>query len=263
MKREIGEISAIKIRANLNTRVLGSRINVYETIDSTSTYLKVNECQNGEVVVSTHQSAGRGRRGREFISSENKGIYFSFALSYNGDLSKISNITICVAVAVVRALKNICDIDVDVKWVNDIFLNNKKLAGILTELVPMNQQKNLNKLIIGVGINTKEVDEELMDIATSIKEVSSCTNFENDLISEILNIFEYLFYEEFQSNFEKILSEYKSKLFFLGREVRVLGLQSYDAIALDVDARGELIVEDIAGNRKQLDSGEISIKVKK
>ncbi len=91
------EITEIGIRRNLRTKLLGSEIKVFKTIDSTSTFLKENICENGELVVSSHQTKGRGRRGREFVSSENRGIYFSFVLNTDAEASKISNVTICVA----------------------------------------------------------------------------------------------------------------------------------------------------------------------
>lgn len=253
-------ISQIGIRKNLKTKVLGSEIKIFETIKSTNSYAKENNCKNGEVIVALYQSQGRGRKGREFVSNKDDGIYLTFVLNSGLDfelgIDKISMITINVAVAVTRALKKVCNIDVGVKWVNDIFFNNKKLCGILTEATFSLEDQKVDKLIVGIGINTGEVSEDIKNIATSINEISKCKNYKNDLISEILNSFEEIFLNNLN-----LLEEYKKKLFFMNQKVRVIGQSTYEAIAVDLNERGELIVRDENNNLITLNSGEISIKV--
>ncbi len=249
------------IRKNLKTKVLGKKIEIFKTIDSTNTYLKKGSFINGAVVVANHQSKGRGRRGRVFISNENKGIYMSFILNHSIDIEKISLITISVAVAVSRALKKICNVDVDLKWINDIFYNKKKLGGILTEGVISIEENKLTKLIIGIGLNTNIVSEEIENIAISIEDIIKNKNYKNDLISEILNSFEEIFFNNLlEDNMEEILGEYKKKLFVIGQKVDVIGSEIYEAKVLDINKKGELIVEDKKGNINILNSGEISIK---
>ncbi len=265
-------ISARSIRANLKTNILGSEIKVFETINSTSTYLKENICENGEVVVALHQSSGRGRKGRSFLSNSNKGIYFSFVLNSNIDFEKLSLVTIWVAVAVARSLKSVYNIDVNIKWVNDVFYNNKKLGGILTESVLLSKQQKVDKLIIGIGLNTEKVADEISEIATSIQEITENSKIQdtqniqlrNNLISEILNNFEeiYLNCTEIDvSGNPNIINEYKNRLFFLNKEVQVIGQEVYTAKALDINEKGELVVENSKGELITLNSGEISIKV--
>ncbi len=267
------EISAQNIKDNLRTKILGSEIKVFETISSTSTYLKENTCENGEVIVALHQSAGRGRKGRSFLSNSNKGIYFSFILNANINFDKLPLITIWVAVAVARSLKSVYNIEVSIKWVNDLFFNNKKLGGILTESVLLSKQQKVEKLIIGIGLNTEKVADEISDIATSIEEITKNSNqdntqLKNNLISEILNNFEeiYLSCLESSKSEEKIkslITEYKSKLFFLNKEITVVGQEVFTAKAVDLNEKGELIVENSKGELITLNSGEISIKVTK
>ncbi len=260
------EISAQNIKCNLRTKVLGSEIKVFDTINSTSTYLKENTCQNGEVVVALHQSAGRGRKGRSFLS-ENKGIYFSFVLNTGIELEKLSLVTIWVAVAVARSLKSVYNIEASVKWVNDIFYNNKKLGGILTETVLLSKQQSVDKLVIGIGLNTEKVDDEISQIATSLADIienntKQINHLRSNLISEILNNFEEIYLSCTQVNQStSILNEYKSKLFFLNKEVTVIGQEVFTAKAVDLNEKGELIVENSKGELVVLNSGEISIKI--
>lgn len=256
-----GIISEVEIKNNLKTKILGNKIKIFETINSTNTYLKENECSNGEVVIALQQTAGKGRRNKAFISNENQGIYFSFILKANTSIEQMSSTTICVAVAVTRALKKVCKFDADVKWVNDIFYMNKKLGGILTEVVLTEQNKDVEKLIIGIGLNTGEIPSELTDIAISLKEVVSSSNYKNELISEILNCFEEIYFDKFNNEFAEILNEYKERLFFLNKEIEVIGKENYNAIALGLTTNGELIVSDEDNNIRILNSGEISVKI--
>ncbi len=273
---KVFEISPQSIKENLRTKVLGNEVKVFETINSTSTYLKENTCQNGEVVVALHQSEGRGRKGRSFVSNSNKGIYFSFIFNSNIEFDKLSLVTIWVSVAVTRSLKTVYNIDASIKWVNDIFYKNKKLGGILTETILLSKQQCADKLIIGVGLNTEKVSDEIKDIATSIENVleDNLENYlknkdiienrkqlRNNLISEILNNFEEIYLSCLDNPNPSILNEYKNNLFFLNKEITVLGQESFTAKAIDLNEKGELIVENSEGELLTLNSGEISIKI--
>ncbi len=250
------------IRKNLKTKFLGNKIQVFKTINSTNTYLKETEFESGTVIIANHQSKGKGRRGKTFVSNKDKGIYLSFIIDKTLDIEKVSIVTICVAVSVARALKKVCSIDVDLKWVNDIFYKNKKLGGILTEGILSIEDKNLTKLIVGIGLNTNAVTKDIEDIAISLEDIIKGKNYKNTLISEILNSFEEIFYKNLlEDNMEEILKEYKEKLFFIGSKIKVMAFDSYEAKALDINNKGELIVECDNGDLKVLSSGEISIKV--
>ncbi len=250
-----------EIKKYLNTKILGRNIKIFETINSTSTYLKENESEDGDVVIALHQSAGRGRKGREFISEKKQGIYFSFLLDSNIEIDKLSKVTICVAVAVTRAIKEVCGIDTDIKWVNDIFYNNKKLGGILTEATLINIEKKAEKLIIGVGLNTGKIPKEISNIGISFDEIMDYKNYENRLISEILNYFEKIYFDYFEEKFSEIIYEYKQRLFIMNKLVDVVGSSSYLAKVIDLNEKGELVILDENNNKLTLNSGEISVRV--
>ncbi len=263
LKNDNDLINEALIREKLKTKILGKEIKIFKTIDSTNTYLKENTFESGTVAVSNHQSKGKGRRGKQFISSENKGIYLSFIIDANIDINKISLVTICVGVAVVRALKEVCGFDASLKWINDIFYNRKKLGGILTEATLLLEEQKVDKLIIGIGLNTNSVDEEIKEIATAISDIVKCENYKNELIAEILNNFEQIYFNNLIEHLmEDVLKEYKEKLFFLNEEINVVGKETFTAIAYDINSKGELLIKDEKGNTQCLNSGEISIKFK-
>lgn len=137
-----------------------------DTVDSTNDYL-TREVESGilkkdKILISKHQTNGHGLNGKTFISDSNVGIYFTLLHFYN-DESEIKFITQKAAVAVYMFFKNIFDIELQIKWVNDLYYNNKKICGILC--------RNLikyNAVIIGIGIDlfeNKNINEEIKDIA--------------------------------------------------------------------------------------------------
>ncbi|MBQ8318377.1 MAG: biotin--[Lachnospiraceae bacterium] len=126
----------------------------YDTIDSTNNKAKElakRGSVHGSLVVAKSQTAGRGRMGRSFSSADNQGLYFSLMLRPNVSMNHLSSITLVTALAVSTALDTICNINTTIKWPNDVYINNKKAVGILTEAGP-------DYVVIGIGINvnTKE-----------------------------------------------------------------------------------------------------------
>ena len=119
----------------------------YKTIDSTNTALKtMTDATHGTILCSSVQTAGRGRLGRSFHSEEG-GLYLSLLLKRQEPLDQLLHLTPMVAVAVRRAIKDVCSLDADIKWINDLQIQGKKICGILTEVAPQ------GGIIIGIGIN--------------------------------------------------------------------------------------------------------------
>ncbi len=237
-------------------------IDVFESIDSTNTYLKgLNEVGNMSVVASEEQAAGRGRRGKDFVSKKGMGAYFTFYMQERIDTKDIGFITICVAVAVRRCLFEVYGVETDVKWLNDIYFNNKKLCGILTEATISAEELCVTELFIGVGINTLPI-KEISEYATSIKEISGVHVNRNELIGQILNYFKDVF-DEFLNEGKKeiILEEYISYQFILGRDVDVeIDGIYYPASVVGINDKAELVVI-IDGEERNLNSGTVSLRI--
>ena len=257
------------------------KITVFKTIDSTNSEAKrrLSCAENsaaedpaalhGTVLIAEEQSGGRGRSGKSFFSPAGSGIYLS--LIYVPDIlehksaaeaaksADTSLMTAFAAVCVCRSL-NALGIDGRIKWVNDVFVNGKKACGILTE--GFMRGKKIGALVAGVGINVckgqTDFPDELRDIAGYITEDSDADR--NALAASVVsNIF-----DAFSGKTEKraLMDEYKNRSFILGKRIRVISPQGmYEAIAREITDDAHLIVEDSAGKRHELLSGEVSLRV--
>lgn len=241
-----------------------SDVKIFSELDSTNRYLKElarEGAKEGIVIIANQQSAGRGRLGRSFFSPAGSGIYMSILLRPEVDLQKSVRITSMAAVAVARAIEKVSGIEAKIKWVNDIFLNGKKVCGILTESGINTVTGTLDYAVLGIGINVGKIEfpEELKNIATSVCNECKYTVTRNELIVEILKELEY-WYPSLQDG--SFLKESRERSLLLGKEILVVGTgeSGYQAKALDLDDMGHLWIEK-AGKKELLHSGEVSIKI--
>ena len=205
--------------------------------------------------LSTGQTMGRGRFQRPYYSPEQGGIYMSLHLKPNLSYLDLPAYTLLTAAAIYKAVKNLCLIDLDIKWVNDLYLNQKKIAGILTEAITSIETGLVTDVIIGVGINFSIADfpKNLQGKAGSLFSQSSPIT-RNELIAEIWKEF-------FNSPEEELIYLYKQRSLVLGKEVRFEQNQtSYQGLAKDISDSGQLLVQLTDGKERWLNSGEISLK---
>ena len=258
-------LSAQLIEAKLSTDFIGRQLKILPSVHSTNQYLKELDnslIENGFVVIANEQMKGRGRRGREFVSARDEGIYLSILLKFNGHRQDIRLLTICTAVAVSKAIEKISDLNAQIKWVNDIYCNGKKICGILTEAVLSGELQELDTVIIGIGINTGNVPFEIKEFATSIRAENGMRGIRNLLIAELLNQFEacLLDYTE-NDKANEIIDYYESKLFIKGQSVIIANNErEYNALVLGIDSSGSLIVENEQGQTEHITTGEIKLK---
>lgn len=200
------------------------------------------------------QKAARGRFSRQFFAPEAGGIYMSLHLHPELPFKQLPSYTLMAATSVVKAISRLTGIETDIKWVNDIYLDGKKVTGILTEAVSSIETGLITDVIIGMGINFHVTDfpEELQSKAASIfSEKPTITR--NQLISEIWNIF-------FNIPKEDLIKVYKEKSLVLDRQVTFVENDiTYKGIATDISDTGQLIVQLEDGQEKVLNSGEISL----
>jgi len=252
------------IRENLMTNFIGQNIVLLPTVHSTNQYLKemdTADTPNGYVVIANEQTGGRGRRSRTFLSPKSEGVYLSILLKLDGRQNDIRLLTICTAVAVSKAVEKACGLRADIKWVNDIFCNGKKICGILTEAILSGELQELSTVIVGIGINTGNVPLEISGIATSIQEATGIRGIRNRLIAEVLNQFEavYLNYME-RGRKQDVISYYQSRLFIVDKQVLVAGAKhNYVATVTGIDDTGALIVKDNSGAVQHITTGEIKL----
>lgn len=234
----------------------------FNSIDSTNKYAKnnISSLENKTIIIANSQDNGKGRKNRDFYSPKNDGIYMTliFKDDFNESIIKMTALT---SLAIVKAIKTLYDIDLSIKWINDIFYNRKKLCGILCEAtVEMNTRK-FDSILIGIGINVynSDIPEELKDIITSLKLIKDIEYDKNiivlQIIDEILNIMSNV-------NDSTLLEQYKASSIVINEEVIVSQANNeYVAKVSNINDEYNLIVE--SNNKKiLLNSGEISLKLK-
>ena len=235
-----------------------SVVRIFDEVDSTSSearrYALCGECKNA-LFISDRQSGGRGRMGRSFYSPSDTGIYLSLLLPAPSQAYDLLSVTSAAAVAVRRAILSVTGVSTGIKWVNDLYLNGKKVCGILCET--LSEQK---AMIIGVGINLypSPLPAEISDIAGAILDTENVTGLREALAAKVA---EELLIITSQKDNDKLWREYKENSIVLGREIRYIqnGV-SYSGIATDIDSYGRLFVTDPEGNTQILSSGEISVR---
>lgn len=217
---------------------------------------------HGSLVVTEYQSGGKGRRGRVWTAEKGSTVAMSLILKPDFSPSKASRLTLLMALAVAEVIHHITDLDVKIKWPNDIIVNGKKVCGILTEMSA--EPDYINYVIIGVGINVNntEFPDEIKETATSLLNEKGDRVGRTDLIVGIMDFFEYYYnvYEENQ-DIADFVDLYESYLVNKDKEVRVLDPKGeYKGIAQGINDNGELIVQKEDGSFVRVDSGEVSVR---
>ena len=235
---------------------------LYDMTDSTNTrareYAACGFDGAARVFIAEGQYAGRGRRGKTFDSERGAGLYISFLLKPKGAMGDITAITAEAAVKVCRAVESVCDVSLGIKWVNDIFVNGKKLAGILTEGEFDSERGELSYIVCGIGINLKNRNfpEEISKIATSVEEAAGAMPDINLLAARIIS--EFLA----ESSSVDYMNEYRARSTVVGRrvEVRRLSGEIFFATADSITDTGALTVIREDGAREELISAEVSLR---
>ncbi len=245
------------------------RIQYFERVDSTNTFAK-KILMEGEsypdIIIANEQEQGRGRLGREFYSPKGTGIYCSFILD---PFIKIENsilVTVAASVAVSRAIEKVTKKDTRIKWINDIYIDDKKVCGILTEAVTDFETGIIGKIILGIGINfntpSESFPDEITDRASSVFMDDTFGVTRNQLIAQLI-----IEIDECMNDIEndEIIRYYRNKSLVLGKmlEITYFGQEKpIQGKAVDIDRNGFLIIETKNG-LLTLNSGEVSIRQNK
>jgi len=226
-------------------------IQIFDEIDSTNSE-SLRQIQSGHtenrVVVASSQSAGRGRRGRQWLSPKNAGIYLSMTRRYALEASALQGLSLVTALSVLEAVEDLGARKLGLKWPNDVLFEKKKLAGILLEL----QQKDDSRLVVfGIGVNIKlpaesigSIDRPVTDLATLMQETPSPVV----LLAEILNhlcrnlaIYESDGFSSFEERWNYLDSYRLSEIEIVNGESRFIGK------SLGVNSEGSLLLQTEQG----------------
>ncbi|MEG0918742.1 MAG: biotin--[acetyl-CoA-carboxylase] ligase [Anaerovoracaceae bacterium] len=253
-------------RSSLEAALVDLPLQVYESVGSTNTVassMALEGCENFTTVVANEQTKGKGRLGRSFYSPAQTGIYLSIVIKPNFNLSKALLITTAASVAVASAINEVSGADAKIKWVNDIFVNGKKVAGILTEALSDFESGSISNIILGIGINCHETNfpKELKEMAGSVGGGFDRNQLAAMVIRNVIEKIQNL-------NPENFIPEYKKRSLVLGQEIIVyksgIKEEAYGvpATAIDITNQGGLKVQYKNGETHTLSTGEISISLK-
>ena len=242
-------------------------VHVFDEVTSTNTLLKEMGRQGaavGTVLVADRQTGGRGRLGRTFLSPSGVGVYLSALIRPDCEPQELMHLTCATAVAMCDAVEQAFGFRPGIKWTNDLVVENRKLGGILTELILAPGTNRVAGAVIGVGINCGQLagdfDPAIREMATSARMVLGREADRNVLIAEMVRALEQMD-RDLLSSPAAMLERYKADCITLGQAVSILrGDDVRHATALDIDAEGGLIVRYDSGEIGTVTSGEVSVR---
>ncbi|MBO5270351.1 MAG: biotin--[acetyl-CoA-carboxylase] ligase [Clostridia bacterium] len=237
---------------------------VYPVLPSTNATVRALACDGaptGTVIFAEQQTAGRGRMGRAFFSPPGSGIYMTVLLRPQLSPADASMITTFAAVATARAIERATGIAVSIKWVNDLWIGERKVCGILAESALDETGRRFSYVALGIGINVKETafPPELCEIATSLEHECGASVDRVRLAGYLLEALSPLLDGEIPASH---MDEYRRRSLILGREITVIsGENRFPAVARRIEDDGNLIVQTADGREVRVVAGEVSLKV--
>ena len=252
------------ISKEIHTKWAGKTVHFAKETDSTNEWCKrlsKEGAEHGMLAVAEFQSAGKGRLGRRWTAPEGSSIMMSILLRPDFEPQHASMLTLVMGLSVAQAVKEL-DIEVSIKWPNDVVVSRKKICGILTEMGLENGK--IREVVIGDGINVnlEGFPDELKDKATSLYLETGKKYDRNCLIGLIM--------EKFERNYEKftetcdlspLIDDYNIMLANRNQPVRILDkINPYEGIAIGIDREGELLVRVADGEIRKVCSGEVSVR---
>lgn len=273
MNKEIffDELKHISSLANL---IHEDSVFFFEETESTNTFLlnyasSKKENSSWSFAVSESQTKGRGRLQRKFYSPSGSGLYFSFCIEPLEGVKNPADYTVASCVAICRAIENFfgSEKNCKIKWVNDIYIESKKVCGILTEGIIDYEKQKVRSAVVGIGINifnSTDVPEEFKDRIGAIENSSIRQDeeflrekFLASIFKELLDIFEKR---------ENVIDEYKKRSNLFGKKLTVTSViednsTSYQATAVDITDDAGLVVELADGTKKILHTGEVTLSL--
>lgn len=275
-----------ELESRMDTRWAGKPVCFYEELGSTNLQAKLdaeNGAKEGTLIVADMQTAGRGRRGRSWSSPPGTNVYFTLILKPDFSVELASMVTLVMGLAVAEGIRETCGLEARIKWPNDIVVNGRKICGILTEMEMGLETKEIQYLVIGVGINVNNgftgmqetgdwkqareaaFPEELQGKATSLfleMEKRETKMLRAPLVQYVMEAFEKNYGLFLRSLDLSLLREsYNGYLVNRDAVVKVLDPQGeYTGIAREIDDAGDLLVETEDGTLKKVYSGEVSVR---
>ena len=235
-----------------------SQIIYLDTVDSTNNYAKKNSFEHGTLIVAGEQTAGRGRSGHNFESPAGTGLYMSLVLKPKIEIEKFQMITVADAVAVCLAVEDLypdAKENLKIKWVNDVFFNEKKIAGILTEAVTNFESGEIDSIITGIGVNlsTKNFNNDIAGSIFSGEQIFSRKELCAKIADYVMNFAEDLSDKNLIDSYRKrSLLKFGDKISFIKNGKKV------SATVKEINDSGGLVIFNESGEEEVLRSGEVN-----
>lgn len=241
----------------------GQPLHLFESVLSTqdeARSLAEQQASEGTLVISEEQTAGRGRQGRPFYSPPGRGIWMSLVMRPEQPLQYMSQLTLLAAVAVCRALRNTTQLDIGIKWPNDLLISGRKVCGILIESTA--EDGRVRYAIAGMGIDAnltaEDLPEHLQTVMTSLRIESGKPVDRATVVAEVIYELETLYQLYNAEGFAPIAALWESMAISIGKSIQVHNAQgSLQGVAQGLGMNGELLLRQADGQVIPIYSGEI------
>ncbi len=228
-----------------------------DSVDSTNNYAKTI-AEDKAVIIANTQTNGRGRLGRSWYSEKDKGVYLSIILKPDISVEEAPKLTLLSAAAMLTALRKLTDLDIKIKWPNDLVLKNKKLAGILTEMSL--ELGSINYIVVGIGVNVGSYlfPDDIKDKGIFLHKYHDISR--KEIVVSFLKEFDILYHEFINGNFKTVIDISKEYSVILNKDIKIISKEERIVRAVDIDENGHLIIINEQGERENIFYGEVSIR---
>lgn len=240
------------------------RVDVFAEIDSTNQYLldHVPELEQGSVCLAEYQAAGRGRRGRKWVSPFGHNLYLSMYWNLSAGLGAAMGLSLAIGIATVEALEKLDIHGVKLKWPNDLYYQDKKLAGVLVEL--SGQTGGVADVVIGMGMNIAISEQDSQAITqpwTCVQDIVAERDIDrNQLASALIESWHQTLVEYEVSGLSSFLTRWQRLDNYFGRPVRlIMGEQQHQGVMKGINEQGAVLLENEQGTQAFF-GGEISMR---
>lgn len=265
LEQEPNTLSMTHVAGETRECILARSFRHYDEIESTNVEAKnlaVSGAPEGTVIVAESQSAGRGRLGRRWASPNGKGLLFSVVLRPELEMRQAHMLTLVAAVATAEAIEELCSVSVSIKWPNDLFIGDKKVGGILTEVA--GEQDDVDWIVLGIGINVNtafvELPVPLRRTAISLSIAGGHPVDRSALLAALLLALERQYTRAIASGFDTVLSAYRQRDYLLKKSVSVETREGpVVGKASGVDDQGALLVELPERRVRRFHSGDVTL----
>ena len=256
-----------EISCNLKTRFIGRQIVYHSVVSSTQLIAgkyAIDKAKEGMAVIAESQTEGKGRKGRKWLSPGSGGIYISIILRPDIKPVNAVQIPLVVGVALAEAIRKATSLNARIKWPNDIYINDKKICGILAEISC--ELDKINHIIVGIGINANtrmsELPIEIQEVATSISDEYGKQINRAALITQFFTELEKIYSDFVENGFNRARKKWKKLTNTLGVRVKIMeGDNEIRGMALDIDEEGFLVFQSDSGEIMHITGGDVSLRV--